>query len=358
MHLDKLGVKQTVYAPVRTEAEGRWSSPELSNIECHMRHILRLYHRILFRTKIRNVIRDIRLQIELRRIDIIHAHFLYSDGAVALHLKKQLGIPYIVALRNTDINIFMRYRPDLCFIRDEILREASKVIYLTPSYQSIMQGRLNKNDASLLSGKSVVVPNGVGSDWLIDPPQSRYESRTGLSFLYVGNFSKNKNILNLLEAVAIIAAKTPVHLTLVGGGGNGVSEVLQLLASGKYPFAEYVGRVENRDELRKIYRDHDLFVMASFWETFGIVYIEALSQGLPIVHSRGQGVDGYFVPNTIVEAVNPSDPADIAEKIQMLAARLPDIRQDCINEAKRFDWNNIADTYSSLYQSVISLEED
>ena len=67
--------------------------------------------------------------------DLIHAHTLFSNGDIALRLKMKYGIPYIVAIRNTDINVFFKY---FFFLRKyglEIMENADKIIFLSPSYK-------------------------------------------------------------------------------------------------------------------------------------------------------------------------------------------------------------------------------
>ena len=353
-HLTRQGVAQVVYAPVRTEGEADWNSSDLARVQCHFRHILSPRHRVLFRSKVTRVVRDIVAHVDLSEVRLSHAHFLYSDGAVALALKRRFGLPYIVAVRNTDINAFMRYRPDLRWIRDRVLWEASRVVLLSPAYEQILERRLSANLRDEIRLKTLVIPNGVEEEWLIPPPGQARSSTGELALLYVGDFSKNKNLPGLLEAASRLARTRSLRLTLVGGGGGGSATVERLLASGRYPFAKHVGRVEDPSALREIYRDHDVFVMVSTRETFGVVYIEALSQGLPIVHTRGQGVDGYFAASGVAEAASPRDPAEIAAKIEVVASRLPAVKQECVQEARRFGWNYIANTYAKLYGAVMS----
>jgi len=144
----------------------------------------------------------------------------------------------------------------------------------------------------------------------------------------------------------------PVELTLVGGGGNGDAQIRRSLAGGKYPFAKFVGRIDDRNELRELYREHEIFVMPSLTETFGVVYLEALSQNLPILHSQGQGVGGFFIQSRVSEAVDPLDPNDIARGIEHLYERLDEIRGQCFGEASRFGWARIATQYDELYRAV------
>lgn len=350
--LGRQGVSQVVYAAVRTAREAGWRAPELAGVPCHLRQVLSRRHRLLFRAKIRRVAGDLESQVDLDGVRLVHAHFLYSDGAVALRLKELRGMPYVVAVRNTDLNAFMRYRPDLNGVRDRVLAGASRVVFLSEAYRRMLDRRLGVSLREQVARKSIVIPNGVPPGWLESPPERVDDPPAVLRLLYVGDFSRNKNLPQVLEAAARLARSRAITLTLVGGGGDGEAELRERVASGRYPFASLRSRVEDAAVLRDVYRRHDVFVMPSRLETFGVVYVEALSQGLPIVHSRGQGVDGYFAPGSVAEAVNPDDANDIAARIDALASRLPCVRAACVREAARFDWGAIARTYAGLYEAV------
>lgn len=352
-HLAAAGARQTVYSAVRRAEEASWRAPELAAIPVHLRHILRKYHRLLFRTKVRLIERDLLETVDVRSMDVVHAHFLYSDGAVALRLYRRLGIPFVTAVRNADVNAFMRLRPDLQWIRNDVLRAARGVYFLSPAYRDQVLGAMPRGLRPAIEAKSAVVPNGIGPAWLIPPPPRAPRTGGPLRLLYIGDFTANKNLPNVFRAGRLIARERAVQLTLVGGGGDGEAAVRRLIDSGEYPFVSFVGRVTDAAAVRELYRAHDILVMPSFAETFGVVYVEALSQGVPIVHSRGQGVDGYFSPGTVSERVDPDDPADIARKVQQLADRLPGIRGDCVSQAQQFAWPGIAATYVTAYRSVL-----
>jgi glycosyltransferase involved in cell wall biosynthesis len=353
--LRKAGATQAVYAAVRSAAEAAWGDPALAGVPIHLRHILAPRHRILFRTKIRRIYRDLGATVDLSSFDVVHAHFLYSDGAVALRLKRERGIPYVAAVRNADVNAFMRFRPDLSGIRDDVLRGASKVVFLSPAYRDLVLARLSGSLAEDVSRKTLIVPNGVAPVWLTPTKREPHNVSDTLRLLYVGDFSRNKNLANVFRAVKLLSASRRVRLTLVGGGGegDGADEVRRLLASGQYPEVEDLGRIDDEQKLQGVYRRHDMFVMPSFTETFGVVYAEALSQGLPLIHSHGQGVDGYFASGTVSEAVDPKDPVDIARKIEILSGRLPGVVEMCVEQSKRFDWSHIARTYVASYAGVL-----
>lgn len=354
-HLDELGIEQLVYVPVRTQAEleaGR--NRNLVRTRFRFAHVLRPAHRVFFNAKVRRVYDDVIAHGDPKAFDLVHAHFLYSDGAVALRIFRASGIPFVVAVRNTDVNVFMRLRPDLLRVCCEIIEQAQRVIFITPSYLEPVVARLPRLVGAALRRKAVVVPNGVAPFWLDAEPAPFPVLGEQLRLLYVGDFSRNKNVANTIRAAALAARSRPVRLTLVGAGGNGEATVSTMLASGAYPFVIKLGRIDEPRRLLDIYRQHDIFVMPSFRETFGLVYLEALSQGLPIVYSRGQGVDGYFEPHTVAEAADPHDPVDINAAISSVSERLDAIRPACRASIGPFSWPRIARTYADIYRAVSS----
>jgi glycosyltransferase involved in cell wall biosynthesis len=350
------GIEQSVYVPVRTIAELSVPRPPRAAIGYRASYILRPVHRLLFRTKTRVITADLLQTETLDRYAVIHAHFLYSDGAVALRLHEKSGIPYIAAVRSTDLNFFMRIRPDLRWVMHRIARAARALVFLSPTYREQFLERLPNKLASSVSARCVLIPNGLSPEWLEAPPAPSCRERNApLRILFVGDFSENKNVLRLIEATNRIAQQRPVRLSLVGGGGadNGVHAVESKLSTGRFPWVHRLGRIEDPARLRAIYREHDVFAMPSFHETFGLVYIEAWSQGLPVILSQGQGVDRYFPPNTIAEAVDPRSVDSITRGLLAAADRADTYRQECINAAKTFSWQGIAGQYGELYQSII-----
>lgn len=355
VHLSDIGYKQTIYSPVRSALEmSRQPPDDTDKIEYQFRHILQPAHRLFFRAKIRTVYRDLRDTIDqLDQFDLIHAHTLYSDGAVALKLHKTFNIPYVVAVRNTDLNVFRRFRPDLRWLMHSVLRHAGKIVFLSPAYQAQFLSHLPLELRNKVEGNSVVLGNGLESFWFENKPRPSSGETQPLRLLYVGDFSRNKNVENVLRATAVLVNRLPIRLTLVGGGGNRHEHILSTLDSGQYPFVTFLGRTNDRQKLRSVYREHDIFVMPSFKETFGVVYLEALSQGLPIIHSRGQGVADFFPPGTVSESVDPSSIDSIVEGIEVLANRLDDVRPDCPKQARNFDWRSIAQQYDAEYRALV-----
>jgi len=356
-HLCDLGVDQVVFAPVRTVNElTKQPSGKRALLDIRVHYILRPWDRVFFSNKVAKVYAKVLEEISVREIDCAHAHFLYSDGAVAMRLKRDFGIPFVVAVRNTDVNYFMRFRPDLWGVAQKVLIEAERIVFISPSYRKAFLDFKLGPIRSLVEAKSVVLPNGVARFWLDSVPESLgglKGKNEALRLLYVGDFTSNKNTLGTLRAAALVQKTRPVKVTLVGSSGPDEARVNNLLGSSKYSFAARVGRIHERAELLKVYREHDIFVMPSFRETFGLVYVEALSQGLPVVHSAGQGIDGYFDASGVAIGVDPGSPRDIARGIEALATEISSRRGECVIQARRFDWRLICAEYLEIYRGCV-----
>jgi glycosyltransferase involved in cell wall biosynthesis len=230
-----------------------------------------------------------------------------------------------------------------------VLEAAQSVIFLSPAYEEQFLSRLPAALRTDVASKSLVVLNGLSDLWHEDIPVEEPRLAPELRLLFVGSFTRNKNVVRLLEAAAMVHARRPVRLTLVGGGGRDERRIRTLLQSDKFRFVHHLGRIDDPMDLRAVYREHDIFVMPSLAETFGMVYIEALSQGVPVLHARGQGVDGFYPSGGVAEAVDPRDVRAIAAGIESIATRLSAIRGQCKSSASQFTWRAIAERYAAVY---------
>jgi L-malate glycosyltransferase len=83
------------------------------------------------------------------------------------------------------------------------------------------------------------------------------------------------------------------------------------------------------------------------------VYIEALSQGLPIIYSKGQGVDGYFSDGEVGYACNPDDLNSIVGCAEKIIKNYSVISKNCFKSLNQFKWQNICRDYEDIYRSVL-----
>ena len=96
----------------------------------------------------------------------------------------------------------------------------------------------------------------------------------------------------------------------------------------------------------------DLFVLPSLSESFGVVQIEAMACGKPVVSARNRGSEEVVISEEHGLLVEPADPGDLAEKILVALDREWD-RERILGYAERFTWENIAKDITRIYTKVL-----
>lgn len=286
----------------------------------------------------------------LLNTNIVHAATLFSEGSVARAINKDYGIPYIVSVRGSDINFYFKYMLHLHKLGKDILNNAYKIVFITPKLRdNFFNLRTLRPIKNRLLEKSCVIPNGIEDFWL----QNKNFIRNVIdpySIIYIGRFDKNKNVKKLAKAVLMLQRKYKnIRLTMVGGGGCQHEQIIALCE--KYPnVLNYVGAIYNEEKLCEIIRKHGIFAMVSHSETFGLVYVEALSQGLPVLYSLNQGIDGMFAEN-VGEKADSHSLKSIVSALDKLITNYSNY--DSIeNSINKFDWKTIANNYIKIYNSM------
>lgn len=149
--------------------------------------------------------------------------------------------------------------------------------------------------------------------------------------------------------LALNSRGVSVTLDIVGSKGCDTDNIFKIAKAHPEIFTLH-GEIRNQDKLRALFLKMHIFVLPSTKETFGLVYVEALTQGLPILYSEGVGVDGYF-DTRYGRACNPYSIESIAAAITQIMEDYSDLSIDADYLQKHFDWEKIAKKYLSIYNS-------
>ena len=114
----------------------------------------------------------------------------------------------------------------------------------------------------------------------------------------------------------------------------------------------YLG-IMDKEELINVYKDADIFVMPSINETFGLVYAEAMSQGVPVLYTKNQGFDGQFDEGVVGYSIECTSVKDIQKKIEMIIKNYSTINVNCIELVKNYSWSRIEEIYRGIYEEVL-----
>ena len=347
--LDRFGMNQTVFTCYRGYHEVGTNSFEAQHTDFIYRGVLSTKHRIFFHLKIKKVYKELLDAVNIQEYNIIHAITLFTDGAVAYRVYKDYGIPYIITVRNTDINEFMYVAPHTWRIGMKVLLNAQKIIFISKApMESFCRHFLVKWMLPKIKERFIMQPNGLDDFWL--DHLNKGIIRKNCDIIYVGRFDWNKNVIRLAEAVLALKNEFgDIRLHLVGGDGDKEKKIIEIEQTNKDCIICH-GKIYDKNVLRELYNQCSIFAMPSIHETFGLVYIEAMSQNLAVLYTRNQGIDGLF-DSRIGEAVNALSVESIKDGLRkLLKNRTYYDFQDSV-DFEQFRWERIALRYKNIYDT-------
>lgn len=349
--LEELGYENSVFVPTYNQNLSVITPKEnVCVCEC-----FRKWDRLLFDYKQKKIRCALEKHFSVRSFDLIHAYTLFSDGNCARRLFKKYGIPYVVAVRNTDVNNFLRLMPHLRCRGIRILLDAQKVFFLSESYRKhVFEKYIPRKYREKILAKTHVIPNGIDDFWLDTPPKKENRIGDTIKLIYAGRIDRNKNIPTIQEAAKLLRKKgNQVELTVVGKASD--RKLLELIQAD--PHTTYFS-AQPKEKLIELYREHNIFVMPSFTESFGLVYPEAMSQGLPVIYSKGEGFDKQFPEGTVGYHVEAGSAESVAEGIEKVIRHFDRITANAVPLANAFRWKKIIAEYDAVYKALEKKESE
>ncbi|MDU3086953.1 MAG: glycosyltransferase family 4 protein [Peptoniphilus harei] len=349
--LNKLKIENTVFVPTYDKNK----SVVNVNKDVIVSECFKKWDRVNFFYKQRKIYKDIKEKVDISKYNVIHAYTLFTDGNCAYNLNKEYGIPYIVTIRNTDLNTFLKYMIHLRRRGIDILKKASKIVFLSKSYKDrLFNEYVPRESKKELEEKSVIIPNGIDDFWFKNKYEDKNISITldkfknkNLDIVYAGKIDKNKNLRLTIDSIRDLKEKLWDIKFHVAG-----KIVDDKLFNSIQNDIIYYGELK-KEELLKLYRKSDIFIMPSHTETFGLVYVEAMSQGLPVIYTKGEGFDGQFIEGEVGFSTSDVNEKCLFNGIFKIINNYENIYKNLIKNAQRFTWKRIGNTYKCIYKDII-----
>ena len=299
------------------------------------------------------------------RYDIVFSHY-WMSALVGKYLRAKRGIPYLTmyhtlgAVKN-HIGIG-ESEPELRISSErDTIRDCQRIIVATEK---------EKRDLvccyDAVPEKIGVVPCGVNME-LFRPADKRIARKAlGLTdekvLLFVGRIDPLKGIEQLVKAVPLIKTSGNLRLVVVGGDENSKTELeeLQKLA-GELDIKDKVifRGLEKQEQLPYFYSAADVCVVPSYYESFGLVALEALACGTPVVASDVGDLKNIIRPGETGRVMTDNSPEKLAEGINSILTGRPDDEESRLAvraSINRFDWSEIAEKVAVEMQSVLEKE--
>lgn len=324
--------------------------PLMDNLVVH-RECWNKLDRMLFFPRQWKIEKQLKSAYDLSRFDLLHSHLLLSSGYTAIRIKKKYGLPYVVSVRATDLSGFIRI-PYFRKMAVRIIKESSGVLFLSKSHkQELAEKFLTEEEAKMLDSKSAVIGNCLENFWKDNTAQSgKSIDKNTIRLLTVAKIKPIKNIPMAARAVEELRRRGyNASLTVIGENQDN-AEYQKIKAYDCVRLLPFM----NKEELINAYGENDIFLLPSVNETFGRVYLEAMSQGLPVIYTRGQGFDNTFAEGEAGYSVACDNPVEIADRIEDIIGNYKQISANCVSDCKLFYEENIMNRLEQFYQDSLS----
>jgi glycosyltransferase involved in cell wall biosynthesis len=294
--------------------------------------------------------RILRAMHRRERLDAINIHFVAPFGLVALWSRIFLRVPVTISLiGRTDV--WEKMTPSF-------RRQARLALRASAAYTEITRYCLAGSD---LAGAAIPLPYGVDArtytpDRRSEAIRASFGAKPGQTVLFAAQrLSPPKRVDLLIDVAQKLEAIEPgaYHLVIVGKGSESPRLEAKIAAAGigNVVLAGYV----SENDLPNWYASSDIFVSHSMFETFGVMFAEAMASGLPIVAAATSSV-----PMVVTDGENGSLIAPL--DVDGFVAAIRDLRADpvraasigMVNRAKaenEFNWDTIALTLRNLFLS-------
>lgn len=291
------------------------------------------------------IIKTIKL-IKTIKIDVINLHFVDDAGFYALVVSVLTGTKLVVSLHGNDVEKFPQELAWSRFILKLVLNRAFKVVvnsnYLFNKLKELVPG---------VSKKVVVIGNGINlSEFQNISPYSS-DSSYSTYVLGLGRLVSKKGFSILLQAWAKLPADFPYKLIIAGDGEERLALAKLTKSLNLTNKVTFLGAVTHETALQ-LFKGAKLYVLPSLLEPFGIVLLEAMASGCPILASNTGGVPDLVKEDETGALFRTGDADELARKLVDLVsdeAKMVRLTENALNFVKYFSWDTVATKYLDIY---------
>jgi glycosyltransferase involved in cell wall biosynthesis len=299
---------------------------------------------------------ETRLEKDAVFFDLVHAHKLTMEGIVGYHISQHFQKPMICTVRGqTDLEI-IRYKPTYRSFYGKILNHCKWLFFVAPwtktSLNAVFPGADFHNTGML--------PNIV---YYVSPdqrPEPQHSDRFITAVRFDAKNYKSKNLDTTIRAFDRACRKHPeLHLDIAGDGTSSnrdrIEKLLESVSCADR--VHFIGELKN-EKFCAMLPEYAAFVRPSYPETFGMVYLESLFAGLPVLYAEETGIDGYFEDAEFAVAVDHHSADGVAGAMMKLYEDQAALKQRLsewldAGSLKSFLTENIIDTYARTINHVL-----
>ncbi|MTK65005.1 MAG: glycosyltransferase family 4 protein [Methanobacterium sp.] len=296
-----------------------------------------------------NVINSCR---KFRDMDVVHVQWPIPNGLGVLFLKWIYNVPYLSTVYGEEVYLSMRYH--VTYVLKFLLRGSSNIITISnATYEACL-------NIGLSESKLDIIPFGVDTSFY--KPLSVIKDEESFQILSVGYLIERKGFIYLISSIKeVLKEHKNIKLKIVGSGPQ-EQQIKDHISKLKLEdHVEIHGNITD-EELLNMYNSSNLFILPSIvdsqgnTEGLGVVLIEAMACGLPVIGSNIGGITDIIQDGENGLLVNQKDVFGLSKSIIKLIEN-PNLREKIsLNGYKsvkaNFTWEVIAKQYDHLYKNV------
>lgn len=294
-----------------------------------------------------------RYQKQFGKPDLILAHSVTWAGYASSLIQKQYGIPYLVVEHRS---FFVYSTPEA--------RKMVKPFHL-PFFEEAFRNcaALVPVSGSLMSGlttlmpwvedRAIMIPNMIREDMFLPPEKAR--GTEPFVFFWAGRLEHVKGIDILLDAVRILKQKGNLgfRVRLAGRGSLRAGLEAQAEKLALESEVEFLGRI-SREEMQEEMQKANCFVLPTRYEAFGVVLIEAMASGLPVIATRSGGPDTIVTEENGI-LVDPENAGQLAMAMEEMTGKYKDFSASKIRSGtlELYGQSAVMKRYDELFQQIL-----
>jgi glycosyltransferase involved in cell wall biosynthesis len=207
-------------------------------------------------------------------------------------------------------------------------------------------------EAGIDEKKICVIPCGINIERFSKIPREKVKSR--IRFSYVGHLGRHKGIHVLVDALALLKKKDRIQINIIGDGELRDYLKRKVKAIGWDNSVRFWGKVDNQ-QIENVYRETDVLLVPSIWpEAFGIIIIEAMASGIPVIASRIGGIPEIIEDGKtgyLIEAGNAKELANKMSEFIAEPSKISLLGKNGFKKASAFSSENQANKSEDIYLS-------
>jgi len=277
--------------------------------------------------------------------DIIHVHSMKPAGYLALAIKKKYNIPYIITEHSSAFARGLISSKEIAHMQ-EVVDKSSYNIAVSESFVSLLNKTFKNVGWSFLPN---IVSDFYTDHEVINIPYDKF------SFICIASLIKSKALDVLIEAFSITHKRLPNITLNIGGDGPEKSNLIDLVKKLNLENEiKFLGQL-SRDEVVSAVSNSSAFILPSRYETFGVVAIEALALGKPVIATRCGGPESIITEEVGV-LVDIDDVASLSNEMERMYLNYCFYDSKKIQEYSRnnFSENAITSKLSRIYDLVLT----